>query len=232
MTCTEVRERLPEYVVGWLEEDERRALEEHLEQCPSCREEARAYHETTAVLASLVPQVAPRPQLKAQTLSRLHRRPLRPWPRAWMYRAAWMALAILMAVLLFNNWRLWTRVQALQTTPAATPTSAFRLVLLYGTQHMPQAQGALLLVPQETEAVLVVKNLPPPEPGWAYQLWLIRPGGQRVSGAVFSVPSAWDWTVVEVLSPEPLAHFQAFGVTLEPEGGSPQPTGPRLLGSR
>lgn len=239
MTCQEVRQLLPEYVMDWLEAGERARVEEHIRQCLSCAQELRAYQNTAASLALLVPQVEPRPRVKAQMLAGLERRGARAGsPRSalasWWRQGAWWALAVLVLLLVLNNWRLWRQVQALQP-PLPTPVAAqetFRLILLYGTQHMPKAKGALLLIPQEPAAVLVVKNLPPPDPGRAYQLWLIRPGGQRVSGAVFSVPDQLNWTVVEVWAPEPIEHFQAFGITLEPEGGSPQPTGPRLLGSR
>ena len=75
---------------------------------------------------------------------------------------------------------------------------------------------------------LVVDGLPVLTEAEQYQLWLIR-DGERTDGGVFSVDrrgygSMW------VHADEPLDSFDSFGVTLEPAGGSPGPTGPRMLG--
>ena len=61
-----------------------------------------------------------------------------------------------------------------------------------------------------------------------YQLWLIR-DGERTSGGVFSVSQS-GYTAMQVYSREPLASFDAFGITIEPYGGSPGPTGDKVLG--
>ena len=52
--------------------------------------------------------------------------------------------------------------------------------------------------------------------------------GQRASGGVFAVNDE-GYGVLEVSSPDPLASYSAFGVTIEPEGGSPGPTGDKVL---
>jgi anti-sigma-K factor RskA len=76
---------------------------------------------------------------------------------------------------------------------------------------------------------LVVDHLPPLDPAHQYQLWLIQ-DGQRTSGAVFSV-NPEGYGSVWVSSPQPLANYSAFGVSIEPAGGSLAPTGARVLGS-
>jgi anti-sigma-K factor RskA len=60
-------------------------------------------------------------------------------------------------------------------------------------------------------------------------LWLIQ-DGQRTSGGVFSV-SDEGYGSLWISSPEPLATYSAFGITIEPAGGSPGPTGDKVLGS-
>ncbi len=232
MRCEQVRPLLPEYVMGWLEDQVRREVDAHLAGCPACTAEFQAYMDATASLALTLPQVRPRAQVKARLMARVE--PARkPW---WARLPRWavaapqrtvVALAVLVVFLLVSNLTLWVRVRRLAQVQQQMP---FRMVVLRGTERVPEAQGVLLFEPQHQYAVLVVKGLPPTEPGRAYQLWLIRPDGHRVSGAVFSMAPSSQWKTVVVESPEPLERFPAFGITIEPAGGSPQPTGPKVMG--
>ena len=74
---------------------------------------------------------------------------------------------------------------------------------------------------------LVVDHLPNLEAERQYQLWLVR-DGIRTSGGIFSV-SEEGYASLIVSSPDPLDSYQAFGITIEPSGGSPGPTGERVL---
>lgn len=60
-----------------------------------------------------------------------------------------------------------------------------------------------------------------------YQLWLIR-DGQRTSGGTFTV-DANGRGQVPIHPPLPIREYQSMGVTVEPTGGSPGPTGARVL---
>ncbi|MES2765785.1 MAG: anti-sigma factor, partial [Bacteroidota bacterium] len=60
-------------------------------------------------------------------------------------------------------------------------------------------------------------KLPPPPPGQQYQLWAIK-GGKPVNEGVFEVDSAAIHKMPTVAEPE------AFAVTIEPMGGSENPT--------
>lgn len=74
----------------------------------------------------------------------------------------------------------------------------------------------------------MVDGLPKLDESQQYQLWLIK-DGERTSGGVFSVTSSgYGW--VYVRTPDPLASYQAAGITIEPAGGSPGPTGDKVLG--
>ena len=53
--------------------------------------------------------------------------------------------------------------------------------------------------------------------------------GKRSSGGVFSVQDN-GYGVLKIDSPLPLIEYQTFGVTIEPFGGSPGPTGKKVLG--
>jgi anti-sigma-K factor RskA len=61
-----------------------------------------------------------------------------------------------------------------------------------------------------------------------YQIWLIEPNGHRVSAGLFRPQADVAYTTQPVYAEQDLSRFTAVGVTVEPAGGSEQPTGPRL----
>jgi anti-sigma-K factor RskA len=93
---------------------------------------------------------------------------------------------------------------------------------------VPQAQGYLMVFDNENYGTLVVEDAPLLDAEHQYQLWLIR-DGKRTSGGVFSVDQA-GYGTLQVSANMPLESFPTFGVTIEPTGGSPGPTGKKVLG--
>jgi anti-sigma-K factor RskA len=95
-------------------------------------------------------------------------------------------------------------------------------VSLKGTEAQPGAQGQLIADPNEESAVLVISGLPPLEAGKTYQVWLI--GDAPVSAGLLTVDENGQ-AVLIVTTEAPIGSFQSLGVSIEPLGGSPQPTG-------
>jgi len=97
---------------------------------------------------------------------------------------------------------------------------------LDGLPPAANARAQALLSPSRGTLVLSATGLPAPPPGRTYQLWAIV-GGQAVSAGVFT-PDAdgLSRVIAPVAFNGPPA---ALAVTLEPEGGVPQPTGPKYL---
>lgn len=94
----------------------------------------------------------------------------------------------------------------------------------------PAESTGLIIISNDGEyGTLIVQNLPHLPEAEAYQLWLIK-DGQRTSGGLFNV-SEDGYLAKIIYSPEPLAHYQTFGITIEPATGSPGPTGEKVLGS-
>ncbi len=84
------------------------------------------------------------------------------------------------------------------------------------------AHAELVWAPDNRVAMLYAESFPPLPPDKAYQLWLIR-DGERISGGLFRVNEHGQGVLV-VEAPEPLEHFEGFGITPEPATGSPGPT--------
>ena len=89
--------------------------------------------------------------------------------------------------------------------------------------------GSILMDKNKNTAVLVVQNLPALKVGQTYQVWLIDANGKRISGGLFIPSAGQEYTTVSIQAADPLGKFVAVGVTVEPSGGSEQPTGQRVM---
>ncbi|MFW0793417.1 anti-sigma factor [Gordonia sp. CPCC 205515] len=76
--------------------------------------------------------------------------------------------------------------------------------------------------PSEDAGVLVMNDVPPPKPGTVYQMWLSGPEGMTSAGTMTDKDVAPSTTAVI----DGLHGANALAFTVEPPGGSTQPTGP------
>jgi anti-sigma-K factor RskA len=233
-----VSDLLPAYALDCLDEEETLAVSKHLTECGQCRSELRIYQEVADQLPSVVPQVEPPSRVKeglmkrVQAGSRLERSS--PSASSWLdslinfFRKAspvWsLASLALIVVLAASNLLLWQQMRQLNVSPLSPHMSVLNLS---GTDAAPGASGLMVVSSDGDHGTLVADHLPPLGQDQQYQLWLIKDGA-RTSGGVFSVDhdgygSLW------VSSPLPLVQYSAFGVTIEPQGGSPGPTGLKVL---
>lgn len=240
-TCHLIEPLLAAFALGALDAEERLVVEAHLADCEACRAALAAYQAVGDRLALALPPVPPPPRLRARLAAktapreRRRRRWRLSWPQVW--QASMLAALLLLGVLnlsllrrtdhlLRTSEQLASQNQTYQAALALLTYPDTRVVVLQnGT-----AYGTLLYQPGEPIAVLNVEGLPEPPPGMAYQLWLIQPDETRISGGVFVPTTSDGFTVIPVHAPQPLDRFVGVGITLEPAGGSPGPTGPRVLG--
>lgn len=233
-----VLELLPAYALECLDEEEITTVSEHLARCPACQAEFQAYQTVADQLALAAPEAAPPPRLKRQILERVEPprpRPVgEPRPSWWQQLAgmfgraapAWGAVAlVLVVVLAASNLWLWQRLDGASTM---TTPGGMQVIALAGTDVAPDGAGTLVISADGEYGTLIVDGLPGLDEDQQYQLWLIR-DGQRTSGGVFSVNEE-GYGALWISSPEPLSSYPAFGITIEPAGGSPGPTGEKVLG--
>ena len=90
------------------------------------------------------------------------------------------------------------------------------------------AYGALVCNPEQPQGFLLAENLPPLEPGQAYQVWLGQ-GDARESVGLFQADDAGYGKLV-FNAPLPMGQYDSIRVTAEPVTGSPQPTTLPTLG--
>lgn len=227
-THSDIKDLLPAYALGSLDAAEAAQVAAHLATCPACRDELSAYETVTDLLATAVPFTTPPPALKSKLMARTQTAVRPPVPtrqqsikerlQSLWHRPRWQAaLAVAMLALVVTALFIWQ-----QNRPATL--SQFTLT---ATEYAPGAAGLISLAADGT-ATLTITNLPPLTAEQQYQLWLIR-DGERDSGAVFSV-NADGSAQVSIQVARPLTAYSAFGITIEPAGGSPGPTGERVLG--
>jgi len=106
---------------------------------------------------------------------------------------------------------------------------ATRMVPLSGDAGSPQASAKIFWDTSRQEWVIYVFNLPLAPPDKDYQLWYITREERKISAQVFR-PDVRGRTDLKLVVPRELASdLVATAVTLEPRGGSPQPTGQLFL---
>jgi anti-sigma-K factor RskA len=236
-----VTDALPAYALGILAEDEQAAVARHVAYCPACQAELAAYQLVSADLATLLPEVEPPAALKQRLQQAIAAAPappaaappvpLRARPaagRSWrdalrdffggpIWRPVALALLLVVALGLFLS-------------PRQADAPGIDAITLAGTENAPRAYAVVVLGSHydRTIGTLIVDNLEPLGSGEQYQLWLIDNGG-RLDGGVFDVGDD-GYGSLTIRAPADLDTY-AFGVTVEPAGGSPGPTGPRVLAS-
>jgi anti-sigma-K factor RskA len=233
---THVLELLPAYVLGSLDSDESRRVEEHLLSCWICRNESNAFQAVVGQLSFSAPAATPSADLRERLIQRVHdarprepervrqQRPARPfWERllpAWGLVSLFLIIALAGSGLI-----LWQRVNHLEFM---TAPGGMRAVPLTASDESSNATGFVLISADGDAGALVVDGLPPLGESQQYQVWLIR-DGQRTSGAVFSTDEH-SYGGTRIRAPGSLLEYSSVGITVEPTGGSPQPTGTDVLG--
>ena len=211
MTNEELHDLTPAYALDALEPAESRAYEEHLAGCERCREELASFQATAGSLAYAVEPSTPPAALRERILdaARAERPnvvPLRPrWTQAYgPYVLATAVAAVVVAIGLgIWNVSLHNRLGRAQ--------EALRGVPLTGAKGSVVVSGG--------KGALVVSDLGPPPAGKTYEAWVIA-GGRAYPAGVFG---GGHRTIVFKLE-RALPAGAVVAVTLEPAGGSKQPT--------
>ena len=226
---------LPAYVLEALTDEETSRVAEHLASCQSCQAE---YHDLQMV-ADEIPlalvQTAPPARVKEQLMRSVHSRLVKTAPSS-LPTSLWQRLAglfgprlpafgmALIALLALGNLLLWRQL-SLTNQQTNTPMRVFALA---GTNDSPQAIGTLIMDQNGHYGTLVVDHLAALDSGHQYQVWLNR-DGERISAGLFSV-NYEGYASLELHAPLPLIDYGTIGISVEPAGGSPGPTGAKVLG--
>ncbi len=218
------------YALDALEDPEQVAFEAHLDGCPTCAAELEGFRATVERLGSAV-ALPPAPELRAELLGSISRTPrerpvvttLAP-PTSWRQRApVLLAAASVFATVGAVGAYVAEHDRASDLQTAGEQKAAV-LAAADATPTTSRIDGATLRVwssESMDRAVVVMSGAPALQPTQSYQLWTAEPGTPPHSVAVMGPDDLGAST--SVLVPE-LEDATTIAVTVEPEGGSKQPT--------
>lgn len=221
------------YAVDALDDLERAAFERHLAECPACQQEVAGLQEAAGLLGALS-TTAPPPSLRDRVLADITTvRPLPPAvdptvvatgahapggrsrfrPRLLVAAAAAL-IALGGAVTIAQPWEDETsqsQLTAAERVLAADDAETY-------TQKVGDATATLVRSEQLNQAVLLTEDMPAAPEGKVYELWLDHEGEGMVPAGLMEGDEP------EVVLDGDPASAVGFGITVEPEGGSDEPT--------
>jgi anti-sigma-K factor RskA len=248
-----IEELLPFYTLDALTDEERDLVEAYLKEHPEARVQLDEMQSAASALPYAATPVEPSQRLKDALMARVavdqrtkvqvQKQTSSPKERRWanLFPAFSFAAAVIAVVwvVILNSQLSQLRhdVSALNDALAAQSNSLAQInaklpqvtassvvtISLKGTDKQPQAEGQLIADPQKESAVLVIAGLAKLEAGKTYQVWLIK-GKTPVSAGLLSV-DAQGQAVLILNSHTAIGAFDELGISIEPDGGSPQPTG-------
>jgi len=221
------------YVLGALPEQERRELEEYLAAHPERQAEIDELGNVASLLALSPPEQEPSPELRRSIMAvvEAQRPPART--RSWLagvkellsVRNLTLGAAALLVIGLFSwNMLLQGQVQDLQGQVASLQDSQqSRMVALAGTGAAQRAEAEVILL-KGHKAVLMAEDMPRVPENKTYQIWVIEDDVPQPSG-LFEA----DGDTVAAVVEKPLDEDDVIAITIEPNGGSQQPTTDPML---
>jgi anti-sigma-K factor RskA len=232
------------YALDAVDGPERDSFERHLRRCRSCDNEVKGLAETATALAMAAAEPPP-PGLRSRVLaatavtrqlppvpatdpagqSRRPRRVAAPWiPRlATGIALACLAIAVGFGVVGVSDQHRLSVLQAQNRAIAAVLAAPDARI---ASQSTSRGGTATVVVSRSENAVVVsTRGLPPLPASRVYQLWLIGPPRTRSAGLV---PPASAGRTALVLATGLRAGDQV-GMTVEPAGGTSQPTTKPIL---
>lgn len=185
--------------------------------------QVRAVHETMAVISAataLEPPASMRDRLLASVVDQPPVYQL-PTKRSNRWRTTILAAAAVLAV------GLGALGVGIALRPAPTVSTADAVFAAPDVQTVsgpiPSGGTATLVFSHQKDAgVLVMNNVPPPQPGTVYQMWLVGEGSPKSAGTMDAKAVAPSTTAV---LPD-LGTSRALAFTVEPGSGSTTPTSP------
>ncbi|MEU6136072.1 anti-sigma factor [Nocardioides sp. NPDC047086] len=225
------------YAVDALDDIERARFEEHLAVCADCRDEVASLRESAWELGGLT-DTAPPPELRDRLLAGIKEiRPLPPETTAsredaphpsaadsGRRRFGWRTFAAAAAVLAVVGTGAVTVVELVRDDDSSQTMSAAERVLsakdatTVAVDLPGDARARVVRSVSENRAVLVTSDMPAAPAGKVYELWLQHDDVMVPAGLM---PAGSDQTVV--LDGD-AGDASAAGITVEPEGGSDEPT--------
>ncbi|MGR8011527.1 anti-sigma factor [Streptomyces hypolithicus] len=242
MNSVELHTLTGAYALHALTPEERAEFESHLVDCSPCAQETHELVATAARLGVAV-SVPPPTAMKAEVLRRItserqdpphvpRSSPHESASRRWGRGVPRFALAAcLAAAAAFGGIAVWQHDEAgdaqdqarrtQQQSEALTSVLAAPDAKISVGELTDDATGTVVVSRERNKAAFLAAGMPPAPSGKVYQLWFNDGGTMRSAGLMTGENTG---ATQAVLMDGPLDKASGMGITVEPAGGSEQPT--------
>ncbi|MGW6061500.1 anti-sigma factor [Streptomyces sp. NPDC055189] len=239
MSAADLHTMTGAYVLHALSDEERSEFERHLEVCEACGQEVRELAATAGRLARAV-SVAPPADMKSDVLRRIatvRQQPPHTPPAGktaggtgrGRQLSRFALAACLAAAAAFGGVAVWQHQRADEAGQRAEQAQA-QSEKLARVLAAPDAKastgrltdgatGTVVVAKSLNQAAFVAAEMPGPPSGKVYQLWFNDDGTMRSAGLMDPARST-----EAVLLDGPVDQASGIGITVEPAGGSDEPT--------
>jgi anti-sigma-K factor RskA len=236
-----IEEQAAARVLGVLSPEEEAQVDRHADVCPPCKALLREAQETASFLALTVHPVRPPSQCKELLMAMIEREPSLKTVRrtARMLRLPALRLGRYHVPVWVTRGVTATALVGLlgwNTMLQQDLSEARMMQNVVATDHQPtdlkpqqgveQKVFARMFEGPNGNAVLVCENLPELPDGKVYQVWIANEDHQRPMHT-FQVAHSLEQVLMQ--AGEPLSDYKWVMITIEDEGGSPQPSKTTVL---
>ena len=224
MDTRDLHELTAAYALDALDAHEAEVYEAHLAQCERCRDELAALAKPVAALAWGGGPATPPPALRARILeaAAAERTNVVPLRRPWLFRATAAAAAVAACTAVGLGIWAGSLLDSVHKERSSRLADARAVEILSdpASRRIPvNGVHGTVAVDGTGQAALMLKGLPAAPAGKTYEAWVIHDGKAEPAG-LFGGGAG---TIVVRLR-RPVPHGAIVGVTVEPAGGSQQPT--------
>lgn len=252
MVHDDYKEMLPAHALSSLDEEDSRALNQHLAECDECRRELADWENTAAELALGANPAEPSSHVRARIMNAVRKEKQSPresrvvsfpqnrkdmWTSlrpigAIAAGVLFLVFIIWIVVLMQQNRELRRSNEALARAMESSDrsnqfveilnTPGAKVTLLQGSGPASGA-SAQLAYATSGRALLLTNGLPPTPADKEYQLWYIVGKNAPIPGSTFATDASGRGELRDFV-PQQAMESAVFAVTLEPAGGSSAPS--------
>jgi hypothetical protein len=225
VTCEELRGEYGVFALGIAEEPANSEIAAHLaRQCPECTTGVRSAMATTAAMSGAVTEVEPSKALRRRVIGMVAPEPKSSW--VFLPWAVSAVLAIVLLSIAIPRGKQNPPQTAPQNQDASRLADALSIlndpVAKDVTFGDPTARGRVFVGSQGV--VVIAAHLPKLEANRTFELWILPSQGNPIPAGTFHGETISNSTSAVYVYRGSTANAAAVAVTVEPEGGSPQPT--------
>jgi len=230
MTHSEMEELYELYLLGALESDQASEIADHVhQQCSYCLERLKESSRVVESPSGLIELKQPPPELRARVLSIAAteiKKSRAPWPAAFALACAASVALAFWGIGQQNRVEELNRQRNELRSALAILSQADTKTVSFG-QAQTEPQGRVF-ISHNGGVVFLGNRLPELASGKTFEFWLVPAKGTPQAAGLFKTNAQGIAVNVLAKSVNP-ADYAAVAVSIEPVGGSPQPTSKPIL---